>query len=74
MVSAMKFGIRWYVGVGEHDYEESGFVEYATMREVFGRLMKEVPDDEHLFDTLDGRQDDVYWITDGYGFELYRVS
>lgn len=69
----MRFGIRWYVGVGEHDYEESGFVEYATMREVFERFMQEVPDDEHLFETLDGRQDSVYWITDDHGFELYRV-
>lgn len=73
-MSGMRFGIRWYVGVGEHDYKESGFVEYASLREVFERLMLEVPDDELLFDALNGRQDYVYWIYDDWGFELYRVQ
>lgn len=69
-----RFGVRWYDGHGEHDYKQSGFSEYETMLQLFAGLMARVADDQQLFDALsDGRQDTIYWVTDGFGFALYRV-
>lgn len=74
----MKYGIRWYVGVGEHDYEEAGEEEYATVGELLtdGLLGRgAVFGHDLLFEALvDGRQDTVHWVTDDFGFAFYRPS
>ncbi len=72
----MKYGIIWYVGVGEHDYEEEGRSQYATMAEMLTGLHTMVTllyGEDLLFDALDyGRQEAIYWVTDTYGFAFYR--
>lgn len=74
----MKYGITWYVGDGEHDYEESGSDEYTTLKELLDGLYERVTGvfgEELLFDALDyGRQDSIHWITDDYGFAFYRST
>ena len=75
----MKYGIRWYAGIGEHGYEQCGFSEHDSLQGLFDGLMKGAgaygESDDLLFDALDyGRQDTIYWITDDFGFELYRPS
>lgn len=83
----MRYGIRWYAGVGEHDYEEHSTAEYATLAELLNGLLNPPTDgvwewalycthfEDLVFDALDfGRQDSVYWVTDDFGFELYRPT
>lgn len=74
----MRYGLRWYEGVGEHDYEECADFTYATLPELLSGLVREgrkrFPDDR-IFAALDeGRQDAIHWITDDYGFEFYAVK
>lgn len=72
----MRYGIIWYVGVGEHDYEESHRTEYTDVPDLFDGLRQGVCPrygDDMLFAALDnGRQDSVYWVTDDFGFALHR--
>ncbi len=74
----MRYGIRWYKGVGEHDYEETLASEFASVGELLESLHAvagtfATVDD--LFDAfVSGRQDTIYWIYDDFGFELYRPS
>ena len=73
----MSYGISWYVGVGEHDYEETSRQEYDTLRELLldGLLVKgsAAYGEKALFKALhEGRQDTVHWITDDFGFAFYR--
>lgn len=74
----MKYGIHWYAGVGEHDYEVTGSNEYASMGELLGGLLahgSQLLDEDLVFDALhNGPQDVIYWITDDYGFAFYRVQ
>lgn len=70
----MKYGVRWYVGDGEHGYKELEFAEFVLLPDLLDRLLSEMPED-WLFDALcDGRQEAIYWATDDFGFELYRVN
>lgn len=72
----MKYGICWYTGVGEHDYEESSRGEFASVAEVLESLLavtRTFASEDLLFDALDyGRQDTIYWLTDDFGFALFR--
>lgn len=54
----VKYGIRWYVDDGEHSYKDSGHSEHATLREAL----------EY------GRQEDIHWITDNFGFAFCQPS
>lgn len=75
-VKTMKFGIRWYVGVGEHGYKEDGHSEYRNMAELLKGLHMTVSLDyseEALFEALcTGQDEDIYWVTDDFGFSFYR--
>lgn len=74
----MKYGITWFVGDGEHDYEEAGRQEYGTLRELLldGLLAGGAAfGPELLFEALvGGCQDTIYWITDDFGFAFYRAT
>ncbi len=73
----MKYGIRWYVADGDHDYTEEGFSEHSSLLDLLTAMMhRAVPQfgEELLFQALvDGRQDTIHWLTDDYGFELYTA-
>lgn len=72
----MRYGIRWYRGVGEHDYEMAKEGDFDSVTDVFESLLavaRTFASEERLFNALDfGRQDAIYWLTDDFGFELYR--
>lgn len=72
----MKFGIRWYTGVGEHDYKETQASEFRSMTELLESLVavtKTFASEKHLLDALvSGPQDTIYWLTDDFGLSFYR--
>lgn len=74
----MKYGLCWYAGIDEHDYEETSRAEYATLRELLDALYgkgTQMFGEEMVFDALyEGRQDTIHWVTDNSGFAFYRPA
>lgn len=72
----MRYGISWYTGVGENDYEESGREEYESVGDLLRDLhvrSAALVGEEFLFEALlSGPQEVIYWLTDYCGFAFYR--